>query len=318
MSDDTDKGEVSRLQWFGTVVYVLFIHALFAIIGLVGALVIHAMARAWLTGEAGIGEAIGIGLFGLLMAVIGFGFFYLAYVGAPRFLGGLERTREKYRDRPWLINRQWRARRVVHSTKYTAWFMWFWCLMWWAILGFFMTVNGDLIMAELRGTWEQAIGTSIPFVAGIIGLLVAISLTWRRWRYGDAALAIETLPGYLGEKFRGTVFARLAGRPTETIDINLTCGSMTSERVARTDGSGFTTVWITEELWAAQQQLHPAQTTFSNGRIAVPIQFDLPAGLPESGDILDDPQIIWELRVNSRSMPECKFRVPVFERRDPA
>jgi hypothetical protein len=318
MTDTENETEdISKLQWILSVAFALFVHALFAVIGLLGALVIHAMFRAWQSGEAGTGEAIGIGLFGLLMAIIGFGFFFVAYLGAPQFPGGLERTREKYRDRPWLINRQWRARRIVHSTRYTAWFMWFWCIIWWGILGFFMTVNGDLIMADLRGSWGQAIPTSMPFAAGIVGLLVAISLSWQRWRYGDAALTLETLPGYLGGDFRGTVTARLAGRPNEPIRITLKCGSLTSEQVTGSDGSE--TRWITDNLWTRQQQLHPSQTIFSRGRIAIPIHFDLPSDLPESGHILDDPQITWRLEVSPGAVPDralaCSFDIPVFRKR---
>ena len=308
-----------RLRWLVSVAHALFIHALFAVLAVIGALVIHAMYRDWRAGEAGAGEAIGIGLFGLLMAVIGIGFFYVAYVGAPRFLSGLERKRQKYKDRPWLIDRQWRARRVVHSTRYTAWFMWFWCLCWWGILGFLWSVNKDLIMDDLQGPWSQAIPSSIPFVAGIIGLLVACSLTWRRWRYGDAVLLINTLPGYLGESFRGQIQARLKARLNEPFTVTLSCGALTSERVQSSNGS-YETVWVTEELWTAGQQLRPAQTTFSRGRAAIPVDFDLPSDQPESGHVLDDPQIVWKLEVDPGSVLDraikCEFRVPIFSRRN--
>lgn len=318
MNEEDDAQHDGRMQHVLAIGFALFIHALFAGLAILGALVIHAMFRAWRTGEVGSGEAIGIGLFGVLMAVIGGGFFYVAYVGAPRFLGRLDSDREKYRDRPWLNNRQWRARRIVHSTRYTAWFMWFWCICWWAILGFLWSVNKDLLIADLRGPWDQAIPSALPFAAGIIGLLFAVSLSWRRWRYGDAVLLIETLPGYLGGRFQGRVLARLAGRLTDPVGLILSCGRVTRERVASSSG-GFETVIVTDTLWIDRQQLRPSQTIYSRGRVALPVRFDLPVDQPESGHIADDPQIVWKLEVDPASAKDgslkCEFQVPVFARR---
>lgn len=321
MNGEEDTSEPGWIERLYTLLFAVLVHALFAVLAVVGGLVINAMIQAWRTGEASPGEAIGFGFFGLVMAVIGVGFFYVAYVGAPRFLGGLELRRRKHRDRPWLLNRQWRARRVVHSTKYTAWFMWFWCLVWWGILGLLWSVNKDLIMADLRGPWDQAIPTTLPFVAGLIGLLVAISLTWRRYRFGDAVLLIETLPGFLGERFRGKVQARLKDRLNEPVRLTLTCGSLRGERRRSTNG-GIRTVWITGELWSAHQDLHPTQTTFDRSRVTLPINFELPSDLPESGHILDDPQIVWKIEISPGSVLDrplrSEFQVPVFARRDGA
>ena len=197
--------------------------------------------------------------------------------------------------------------------------MWFWCVLWWGILGLLWSVNKDLILADLRGSWEQAIPTSLPFVAGIIGLLVAISLTWRRRRYGDAVLVIDTLPGYLGERFRGRVEARLKEPPQEPIALSLICGSLRSEQV-RSGRGGYETRFVTDELWAERKRLNPSQTLFGRGRVTIPVDFDLPTDLPESGHILDDPQIVWTLEVAPGTVLdrplESEFQVPVFARRN--
>jgi hypothetical protein len=318
MSDQNDNSGHSRLKRIYDIVYAIFVHAVFVTLILVGGLVINAIIRDWRLGKLEPGMAVISGLFGLFLTLVGVGFFYLAYVGAPRFLNRLERKREKYRDRPWLINRQWRTRRIVHSTKFTAWFMWLWCLFWWSILGFLWSVNTDLILVELRGSWGQAIPSSLPFVAGIIGLVVAISLTWQRYRFGDAVLIIETLPGYLGERFRGKVQARLKGRLNEPAGVTLTCGSLTSHQKRTTNGRS-ETVWVTDELWSDSHDLHPTQTIFGKNLVTLPIDISLPSGLPESGHILDDPQIVWKLKVTPGSVLDrplgSEFEVPVFARR---
>lgn len=294
----------------------IFVHGLFAILAILGGLVINAMFQAWRAGEAGPGEALGFGVFGLMMFVIGAGFFYVAYVGAPRFLGGLERSRKTQGDRPWLANRQWRARRVVHSNRFTAWFMWFWCLCWWGIIGLIWSLNKDLIIADLEGPWQQAIPSAIPFVAGIIGLVVAISVTWQRYRFGDTVLLIDT---FLGDRFRGKVLARLKGPLNEPVTLTLICGSLRKHRTRNNNG-GYRTEWITDPLWSRNQHLHPSQTIFDRGMATLPVDFELPADQPESGHILDEPQIVWTLKVSpgtvlDRSLTGA-FQVPVFERRD--
>jgi hypothetical protein len=316
---DSSKGRLSKLF---EILFAIFVHGLFAILAILGLLTLNTMIKAWLAGEMPTVEALIFAFFGLFMTVLGAGFFYLGYIGAPRFLGRLEAEREKHRDRPWLVNRQWRARRVVYSTKYTAWFMWIWCFFWWGILGFLWSVNKDLIIADLQGSWDKAIPTSIPFVAGGIGLLVAFNLTWQRYRYGDAVLLIDTLPGYLGESFRGRVLACVKGRPSEPIGVTLTCGSLTS-RQRRTAGRETETEWITDELWSNSLDVHPALPIIdSKGRISLPIDIALPSGLPESGHILDDPQIVWKLKIRPGSVLDqaltSEFEVPVFSRtRDP-
>jgi len=314
MSRENNRSLKDRLKQAFDLVFAVTIHLLFIAIALLGGLVVYGMADAWRTGEAGTTEAIFFGAFGLLMVVIGVGFFYVAYIGAPRFLANLERRRKKYRDKPWLLNRQWRARRVVHSTKYTAWFMWFWCIGWWGIMGFLWSVNKDLILADLQGTWDQAIPTALPIVVGVIALLVAISVTWRRLRFGDAVMIIDTLPGVLGGEFRGKVMARLKNALTEPVGITLTCGSLRSEK--RDVHGSWQTVWITDELWAEKQEFHPTQTTYDKGWITLRVRFRIPADLPESGHILDDPQIVWKLKVRPGSVLDrslkAEFQVPVF------
>lgn len=317
MTDDDGTAESTFMRVAG-IVWALLVHALFAVIALGGGLTVYTMAREWLGGGIETGPAIVFVVFGLVMMATGLGFFYLAYVGAPNFLGGLEREREKYADRPWLVKRAWRQRRVVHSTKYTAWFMWFWCLAWWGILGFLWSVNHELIIKDLTGPWSTAIPTSIPFVAGLIGLLFAISLSWQRIRHGDAVLTIDTLPGYLGEKFRGKVSVRLGKRPEKAVTAELTCGSVRRER--RTTGQGKSeTVYVTDELRSTQVDVNPSQTMLARGSVVVPVEIELPDDLPESGHVLDDPQIVWKLALNPKSVLDrplaCSFEVPIFARR---
>lgn len=298
--------------------FVLFTHGLFLALAIVGGLIAHAMVRDWLAGTRAAGEAAFVGLFGLLLLVIGAGFFFVLYAGAPRWSRKYRAVRRRYRDRPWMVRRQWRARRIVHSTKHTAWFMWFWCLAWWGILGFLYAHNHELIHADLKGPWSDAIPAALPFVAGIAGLLVAAGLTWQRLRYGDAVLLVDTLPGFLGDRFRSRIEAYARSRPNEPVRLSLLCGSMRRERRPGTSGR-METIFVTDELWSAEKQLQPAEVLFASGRARIPVDLELPADLPESGDYLDEPQTVWKLKLVPGSVLDrslaCEFEIPVFARR---
>lgn len=315
--DDHPEGRPSLVL---AILATVLVHALFAGLAIVGLLILNATVRDWLSGETEAVASVVIGFFGILMTLIGTGFFWVAYVGGPRFLGGIEREREKYRDRPWLVNRHWRARRVVHSRRFDIWFMWFWCVAWWAMLGIFWTVNKDLMLADLRGSWDRAAPVVLAFAAGLAGMIVAAALTWRRWRYGDAVLLIDTLPGFLGERFRGRVQMRRAERPREPVELALAC--LSRRWVRRSGGHGrSTTIRVDEELWRESRNLQPTQMTFDRGLITLPVSFELPPDLPESGHLHDEPpQIVWELAVKTSpatgQSAACVFEVPVFEQRD--
>ena len=297
--------------------YVIFIHLIFISLVALGALIIHAMIRDWRAGEIAGGEALFIGGFGAAMLMIGIGFFYLGYIGGPRFLERLEKRRERYSNRPWMLNNAWRVGRIVHSTKFTAWFMWFWCIAWWGIIGFIWSVNHDLIIADLNASWDTAIPASIPFVAGIIGILVAIGVTWKRWRHGDAVLVIETLPGFMGDRFQGKVSAGLRKPLREAARIELHCLSRARKTVRVQQQTSVH--WVDEEIWSTGYEAHPTQTIYDRGMVTIPVKFDLPEGLPESGYVLDEPRILWLLKIVPGTVLDnliaCEFEIPVFARR---
>ncbi len=295
------------------------INLIFVGLAALGAVLIFVMFGEYRGGIATTGKAAGLIFFGLLLLVLGLGLLYATNIGAPGFLMRLERSRERYRQEPWMERRMWRQRRIVHSTSYTVWFMWFWCLIWWGILGFIYHKNEKLILADLAGSWSQAIPAALPFVAGIIGVLAAISLSWRRYHSGDVVLLLETLPGFLGEQFRGHVEAPLKHRPRKAVSATLQCGSLRQDKVRNHEGS-YETQWITDELWSHAEDIPTDNILHAKGKVSLQIKIDLPDNLPESGHVLDDPQIVWKLTIASNSILnpylDSEFEVPVFARRD--
>lgn len=317
-SNDRDLAPTAGIY---VIFVVLFVNGIFGLLALGGTALLSSLAASWFAGNLQPLAVLLRAVFGLVMTAIGLGFFYFTYVAAPKVLDGMEAERDAHRSAPWLAQPDWRARRVVHSRRKSMWFMWVWSAGWWTILGFLCWVNGDEIAAALRGPWSEALPTMLFFAAGALGVAIAIGLTVQRYRYGDAVLRIDTLPGFLGDQFRGRVELRLGRRLAARVTVHLVCGRKRETRQYRHHRAN-RTVWVTDELWSDMKDVHPTQAFYRSGRIVLPIEFDLPPDLPESGHVLDEPQLVWTIRIQPEAPADqplqSEFVIPVYARRDTA
>lgn len=317
-SDDRDDAPPVGIY---VIFVVLLVNGIFVLLTLGGMALISSLAASWFAGKPLSLEALLPALFGIVMTAIGLGFFYFTYIAAPKILDGMEAERDAHRSAPWLARSDWRARRIVHSRKQSMWFMWVWSAGWWTILGFLCWVNGDKIAAALRGPWSEALPTMLFFAAGALGVAIAIALTIQRYRYGDAVLHIDTLPGFLGEQFRGRVELRLGRRLAAPVTVHVVCGRKRETREYRHHRAN-RTVWVTDVLWSDVKDIHPAQAFYGSGGVVLPVEFDLPPNLPESGHALDEPQIVWTITIQPDAPADqplqSEFAIPVYGRRDAA
>ena len=71
-------------------------------------------------------------LTGCIALAVGVGFFYLTYIASPRMEAAERRITALYPDQPWMLRKDWAARRVVdRSGLAVAVFMGVWCAGWW-------------------------------------------------------------------------------------------------------------------------------------------------------------------------------------------
>jgi hypothetical protein len=304
-------------------------HGMFAIAGLMGLLVFTAGLRLTVTGEQHWGVGLLVTAMGVVFASIGIGFYYFQFIKAPAMRARRRALEARYPGQPWMLRRDWAARRVTDSAIGGVIFMWIWVAGWWGAIVFIWTMNRDKILAAAQTSWwEAAVGLVFP-LAGLAGLLVAVSMT-RTWlRYGRSVLRIDTLPGRLGDTFRGTLEANFTTRPAR-LEAEIVCEHqswVTRRRNGKTSRER-----VSERVWSKTHALETSRMMLGGGAgaaklaIAVPLPGDQPpCELDEN-----DEGIVWRLTVrevsdgaggraggdgrDSGPLFSATFEVPVFGR----
>ncbi len=113
---------------------------------------------------------------------------------------------------PWMQRPDWASRVVVDRTSFrTAAFLSAFCVAWCAACVFIFIVNHDRSAAGGGTTWGDIFFAAIFPLSAVAAIAYTIAAL-RAWhRYGNPVLYIDTLPGYLGDRFRGRRDAAAAG-----------------------------------------------------------------------------------------------------------
>jgi hypothetical protein len=239
-------------------------------------------------------------LFGLGFALAGVGLWalYARFVVIPRQAARIARIAARHPGAPWMLDDAWAARKVVdRSGSAPAIFLWIWSAGWWGACALIWSVNRDKIIAAVQTSWGDAFVCSVLVGGGLLGVWCAIAMTIKWWRHGASTLNIDTLPAYTGNRFRGTVTARVpANMPLEA---EIVC-----ERVAvlwvRTPKGGRRKQLAEETVWSREWGLEgDRMTRTTDGRVIIPIDVELPVGKPSFD--LDDAGggIQWKLHVRT-------------------
>jgi hypothetical protein len=220
----------------------------------------------------------------------------------------IDERQKIYPNEPWLWNPEWAMGRILPFEKpgtITGSITGYWVLAI-LVLGTF-----HLIPRAARGIpfWPMGavfwgLGLLLGFF-GFIALYLAVKRT-RAWRrYGQVWLDLETNPAILGGKLKANIRAATTFPSDAQVSLRLVC-------VQRSHTKSFVSGY-TQNLWEANKE-----SLVSNG--GVPVEFDLPADLPES-----DPDIpsgrtwfTWNLLVTVKSAAATfagQFEVPVFKKR---
>jgi hypothetical protein len=173
-----------------------------------------------------------------------------------------------------MLRPDWAARKVIdRSSLSVAIFLWVWSAGWCGACALIFGVNSDKIVAAARESWgEAALGLIFP-IGGLIGVLCAIGATRTWWRQGTSTLRIDTLPGYLGEDFRGSVSVRL---PAElALEAEIACEKRTYVWVRTPKGRR--KEWSMETLWSATHKIPADRLMRLKDGVTIPITVALAA-----------------------------------------
>jgi hypothetical protein len=155
-------------------------------------------------------------------------------------------------------------------------------------------------------------------LAGLIGLVCAVNVTRNWWRFGTSTLHIETLPGFLGDRFRGRVEARLARAAALPLEATIACEHLTWRRVRDSDGH-WSKEWRTATVWSATHPIEPERLMRTKDGVVIPIDLPLPGNQPACALDEEGAGYQWSLSVHATEPTSPRFsahfEVPVYGRR---
>jgi hypothetical protein len=253
---------------------------------------------AYRRGDMHIAGAILVFAFGVVLAGVGLWHLYERFVLTPRRQARLAKIEALHPGAPWMLNDAWAERKVVdRSGSAAAIFLWIWSAGWWGACALIWSVNHNKIIDAVSSSWGDAFVCLLLVSCGLIGLWCAIVMTIKWWRHGASTLNIDTLPAYLGNRFRGTVTARVpASMPLE--------GEVVCERVTviwvRTPKNGRRKELAAQPLWSHTWALErDRMTRTKDGEVIIPIDVALPDDKPAFD--LDDEGggIQWKLSIRT-------------------
>jgi hypothetical protein len=325
VADDTSSRGISAriAETFGTI----FTFGGFGFAAVLGIMAQVGVIGAYRRGDADLPTAIAIFAFSLILSVIGVGYFYFRYAVMPMRDARTTRRAALHPDAPWMLDEAWAQRKVTdRASLAVAIFLWVWSVGWNGICAFIWTVNWDKIISAVHESWTDAAFAVVFPLCGLIGVLCAIGATLHWWRYGASTLHIDTLPGYLGDEFRGRIVTRMPS--LVPLEVELVC-----ERRYWywTQSSGRRTrEWDTETIWSRAYPIDADRMMrLKDGTTTIPIDVPLPDDKPPCALDEEGAGIQWALAVHTdhERMPKpaqpgapravnysARFLIPVYAR----
>jgi hypothetical protein len=252
----------------------IVVHLILGFMTLMGIAASLSGIAAFNRGETELAGAIICVVVGGVFTAFGIGLYYLLFFVEPARSAQNARMATLHPGAPWMLRPDWAARQVTdRSSLAVAIFLWVWSAGWCGACALIWSVNSDKIIAAARESWgEAALGLIFP-IGGLIGVLCAIGATRTWWRHGTSILRIDSLPGYLGDEFRGSVSVRLPY--AIALEAEIACERRMYHWVRGSKGRR--KEWSTETLWSATHKIPADRLMRLKDVTTIPIDVPLPA-----------------------------------------
>ncbi len=244
-------------------------------------------------------------LFGTVFSAIGFGLMYLALTGSKR-MARQKQAQSIHPGEPWMWRADWaqgRANSAIRGSLANVWIaavLWNLCIFPCLWLGFPTATHGNPAVALLL----------LPFpAAGLFLLFRAVRTTIAVLEFGTTYFSMDSVPGVIGGKLRGSIQARFPHSPDHGLHVRLSCVNRLRTCSGSSHDNQETILWCDEaELGPGQFYAGPLGTTIA-------VEFHIPRDVQPTDNSNLSNQIIWRLE-GTADMPGLNyhdvFEVPVF------
>src|SRR5271165_1513761 len=244
-------------------------------------------------------------LFGAVFSSIGFGLMYLALTASKR-IARQKQSQSVHPGEPWMWRADWAQGRANSTIRGSLASVWIAAVLW--NLFAFPYIWVAFPTAFHRNPSGALLLLLFP-AAGLFLLFRAVRTSIAVLEFGTTYFAMDSVPGVIGGKLRGSVQARFPHSPDHGFHLRLSC----VHRVRTGSGSSHNTQETI--LWCDDADLGPGQFYAGPMGTTIPVDFHVPGNVqPTSNTILSD-QIIWRLEAMA-DVPGLDyhdvFEVPVF------
>jgi hypothetical protein len=205
---------------------------------------------------------------------------------------------DRYGDRPWRLKREWRKGRITYRPPSPVVFLWIFSVIWNGTLGFIFTVNRFEILEAIRENWLNALGVAVFVLVGLGVLYAALRMTFTRKVSGWAVFTMDSMPGVIGGKLRGSIQTRIPCNSIKQVTLKLSSSS----------SAPF-------ERKISREQMQEAPPG-----LKVPVDFDIPDSCSGTNDWDPDHKVVWTLKALAHlgsETWEASFDVPLFKVQGP-
>lgn len=241
----------------------------------------------------------------VISSLIGGGIIY-AIVHYQRSQERQRLIRSRNPGKPWLWQEDWASGKIKSAEKKSVFVMLFFVIFWNAIS---WTALIAFLSEGIKDNAVPFILVSLFPVIGFFLLVSAIRELLRLKKYGVSTFEMTTIPGIIGDRLEGTVYARLSETPPKGMTIILKCVN----RI--TTGSGKSRSTREHVLWQEQKIIDRAYISRGYKASAIPVSLSIPIDVEETNTSNSNNMIIWRLEANAETPGidyKALFDIPVF------
>ena len=244
-------------------------------------------------------------IFGTILEVLGIG----VIIGVRynrRYQARKRLMQSRNPDKPWLWREDWASGKVNSSRQKNAIGLWILAIFWNAISWV------ALIALVSEGIEYNTVPLFLAVLFAIIGFFILVSAihdTIRLKKYGVSTFEMTTIPGVIGDRIEGIVYARLSQTPPKGVTVILRC----INRV--TTGSGKNRSTHEHIFWQEQKIVERGYISRGYKASAIPVSFPIPLDVEETDTSNSNDMILWRLEANAETPGidyKAVFEIPVF------